>query len=559
MNTMKNFLFTTLLITLSINLFSQESIKEFRLEKQYLNIPVDMQQNGQKVYFILGRDTLTYSDIRIADGEPDYWVFKDVSVWKGEKFTLTFPKKVQGIREIYQSEKIAGQDSLYLEKNRPQIHFTTRRGWNNDPNGMVYYDGEYHLFYQHNPYETNWGNMHWGHAVSEDLVHWRELPIALFPDELGTMYTGSAVIDYHNTAGFNKGSTVAMVAIYTADLRKGGERIGQHQCIAYSLDKGRTFSKYEGNPVIPIQKRFGSGHERDPKVFWYEPGKHWVLVLHEAINFSIYNSTNLKDWEYKSSVVAGFWECPELFELAVDDNPDNKKWVMYGARGTYLIGDFDGKTFTPETDMLSYNIGGMTAAQTFNDEPNGRRIQIGWGHARFPGMPFSQTFTFPQEYSLKTTPKGLRLFIRPVKEIEKLYAKSYSFTNEYIGENINEKLSDIKSPLLHIKTKLEIENGREFGMNINGYKIGYNVATNRLNNTFLPLQNKQLDLDIIVDKTLIEVYANGGLVYWFANNNGKRNDFNISMFTAPNDELNPNPKTLIKSLEIHELKSIWNL
>jgi fructan beta-fructosidase len=418
---------------------------------------------------------------------------------------------------------------------------------------LVYYDGEYHLFYQHNPYETNWGNMHWGHAVSIDLLHWEELPIALFPDELGTMFSGSAVVDYNNTSGFKSGDENPIVAIYTAHFKDKK----QQQCIAYSLDKGRTFTKYEGNPVIPAQRRFGSGHERDPKVFWYEPGKHWVLVMHDGLNYSIYNSGNLKDWKYKSSVDAGFWECPELFELAVDDNPNNKKWVMYGVQGTYLIGDFDGKTFTPENEMLRYSVGGMTAAQTFNNEPDGRRLQIGWGHAEFPGMPFKQTFTMVQEFSLKTTRNGIRLFVNPAEEIQKLHTKSHSFENEYIGDDINKKLSEIKSPLMHIKAKFEIENGIVFGMDINGYEIRYNVATNELNGTFLPLQNKQLDLEVIVDKTLIEVYANGGLVYWFANHNvDDLNDYNISLFKAPNG-LNPDPKTIIKSLEIHELKSIW--
>ena len=549
---------TSILVVICLTTNAQTQ-KTFKISKKYLNIPIQSSVERQRINFLIDGNKLTYNDIRLADDKVDYWTFIDVSKFDGKDFTFEFSENAAGIDKIYQSDTIVGESIFYKEKNRPQIHFTTCRGWTNDPNGMVYYKGEYHLFYQHNPYETNWGNMHWGHAVSKDLIHWEELPVVLFPDELGTMFSGSAVIDYNNTAGFNKGNSPAMVAIYTADLRKGGKELGQQQCIAYSLDKGRTFTKYEGNPVIPAQRRFGSGHERDPKVFWYEPGEHWVLVMHDALNFSVYNSRNLKDWEYKSSVDAGFWECPELFELAVDDNPNNKKWVMYGVQGTYLIGNFDGKTFTPETEMLRYNVGGMTAAQTFNNEPDGRRLQIGWGHAEFPGMPFKQTFTIVQEFSLRNTRNGNRLFVEPAKEIQKLHVKSHFFKNEHIGDNINKKLSDIKSPLLHIKAKFEIVNGIVFGMNINDYKIEYNVATNRLNDTFLPLQNKQLDLEIIVDKTLIEVYANGGLVYWFANNNnGDLNDFNISMYKAPNG-LNPDPKTLIRSLEIHELKSIWQV
>lgn len=160
------------------------------------------------------------------------------------------------------------QDSLYNEPNRPRFHFSSRRGWNNDPNGLVYHEGEYHLFYQHNPYEREWGNMHWGHAVSKDLIHWKELPVALYPDQHGTMFSGSAVIDYHNTAGFNKGNQPAMVAIYTAD---NPER--QVQCIAYSLDKGRTWKKHEHNPVIDSKEKWDSKDTRGRKFSGTNPAK----------------------------------------------------------------------------------------------------------------------------------------------------------------------------------------------------------------------------------------------------------------------------------------------
>ena len=532
---------------------SQTIEKTYKINKKYLNIPIESSQDRQRVDFKVNGEEYTRNDIRVADDNIDYWTFIDVSKYLNKNFSLKFSKKVSGIEKIYQSDEFVGEDTLYKEKLRPQVHFTTRRGWTNDPNGMVYYNGEYHLFYQHNPYEINWGNMTWGHAVSKDLVYWEELPSVLQPDELGTMFSGSAVIDYQNTSNFKTGKVPAMVAIYTADMQN--EK--QQQAIAYSVDRGRTFIKYDGNPVIPAKRRFGSGHERDPKVFWYEPNQEWVLIMHDALNYSIYNSKNLKEWEFQSSVDAGFWECPELFELPVDGDTNNKKWIMYGVAGTYLIGNFNGKVFTPETEMLRYNVGGMSAAQTFNNEPDGRRLQIGWGHAEFPGMPFKQTFTVVQEFHLKNTRNGLRLFVEPAKEIEKLYKKSHSFQNDYIGDELNKKLSKIDSPLLHIKSTLEIENGILFGININGYKLEYNVSNNQLNGHFLPLQNKQLELEVIVDKTLIEVYANGGLLYWFANNKeADLDNFQISVYREENG-LNPDPKTLVKNMEIHELKSIW--
>lgn len=534
-------------------LLSQTKKKIFKVEHQYINIPIEERENRQHVNLIVDGQVYTYNDIRVANANVDYWTFIDVSKYLGKNFTLEFSQDVPGIEKIYQSDQFEGQEKIYNEELRPQLHFTTRRGWTNDPNGMVYYKGEYHLFYQHNPYEINWGNMTWGHSVSKDLIHWKELPIAIVPDELGTIFSGSAVIDYKNSSGFKKGSEDVMVVTYTNDLKD--EK--QQQSMAYSLDRGRTFTKYEGNPVIPAQRRFGSGHERDPKVFWYEPGNHWILVMHDALNYSIYNSNNLKDWEYQSSVDAGFWECPELFELAIDGDENNKKWILYGVQGTYLIGGFDGKVFTPETEMLRYSVGGMTAAQTFNNEPEGRRLQIGWGHAEFPGMPFKQTFTMVQEFKLKTTRNGLRLMIEPAKEIEKLYVTSHRFDNVLIGDEINKKLSNIKSSLLHIKATFEIVNDHSFGLDINGYKIKYDVPKNQLNGHFLSLQNKQLQLEIIVDKTLVEVYANGGLIYWFDDyNEGDLDNFKISLIRSKSN-LNIDSKTLIKNLEIHELKSIW--
>ncbi|MEQ9102851.1 MAG: 2,6-beta-D-fructofuranosidase [Cyclobacteriaceae bacterium] len=533
--------------------------RTFKIKLKYLNIPIQSSLERQRVDFFVDAEKLTYNDIRVAENNIDYWTFVDVSAHQGKEFKFVFSKNVDGINKIFQADTIVGETNLYKENLRPQVHYTTRRGWTNDPNGMVYYDGEYHLFYQHNPYETDWGNMTWNHAVSTDLLDWEELTPALLPDGFGTMFSGSAVIDYHNTAGFNKGDSPAMLVMYTADLRKNGEELGQQQCIAYSLDKGRTFTKYEGNPVIPMLNRFGSKHARDPKVFWYEPGNHWVMIMHEGISLTIYNSKDFKKWELTSTLNDGYWECPELFELPINGDEENKKWVVYGVRGTYQIGTFDGKVFTPETEMLRYNHIGwsMTAAQSFNDEPQGRRVSIGWGHAHFPGMPFTETFTFPMEMSLKTTPNGVRLHVEPVGEIEALHTKTHSLENLFIGDELNDKLKAIKSPMLHINTTIEADNSRFFGMNINGYELKYDIATNTLNDVFIPLQNRCLELEVIVDKTVIEVYANGGRYYWFYNyTTGDLDDFNIR-FIKGGDPLHKNPKTLVKKLEIHELLSIW--
>ncbi|WP_236978761.1 hypothetical protein [Membranihabitans maritimus] len=529
---MKNFLFIVLLTLLSIQLFSQESIREFRLEKQYLNIPVDMQQDRQKVYFILGQDTLTYSDIRIADGEPDYWVFKDVSAWKGKKLTLTFSEKVNGIEKIYQSDKFAGEDSLYRESKRPQLHFTTRRGWNNDPNGMVYHDGEYHLFYQHNPYEIRWGNMHWGHAVSTDLLHWNELDDALYPDDLGTMFSGSAVIDKDNSAGWGKNT---LVAFYTA----AGEKMTQN--VAYSTDKGRTFTKYEGNPIL--------GPDRDPKVFWYEPTQTWVMVLYEDNFFAIYNSRDLKNWEYRSKV-KGFYECPELFELAVDGDENNKKWVMYGASGTYMVGTFDGETFTPERGKYFYSWGSQYAAQTFNNTPDGRRIQIGWGRIEQRGTSFNQMMLFPCELSLRTTSEGIRLFSEPVGEIENLHDKKHRW--EHLTEQeVNEKLSTIETDLLHVKMDVEIRHGLRLAINFRGNTvIKYDGSFNQFNGVPFTCEEPgsfRFNIEILLDRTSVETWIDRGKLYI---SEGLKKD-------KSQDGLRIKGGVRVHFIEVSEMKSIW--
>lgn len=512
--------------------FSQTIVKEYYIEKQYLNFPVDMQQGRQKVHFLLNQDTLTYSVIRIADKEPDYWVFKDVSAYIGKKLTLIFSENVSGIEKIYQSDKFAGQDSLYKETNRPQYHFSSRRGWNNDPNGLVYHDGQYHLFYQHNPYETHWENMHWGHAVSRDLLHWQELNDALYPDELGTMFSGSAVIDKKNSAGWGKNT---LVAFYTA----AGKEMTQN--VAYSTDGGRTFIKYKGNPIL--------GPDRDPKVFWYEPTQTWVMVLYEDNFFTIYNSKNLKKWIFKSQI-KGFFECPELFELAVDGNKNNKKWVIYGASGTYMIGTFNGETFTPEQGKYFYSWGSQYAAQTYNNTPDGRRIQIGWGRIEHSGMPFNQMMLFPCELSLRTTSDGIRMFCEPVSEIEKLYGKTYRWQN-LKTEEANIKLRVIETELLHVKMDVEIEHGLGLEILFKGNPvISYDGIFNRFNGAPYTSERPsefRFIIEMLLDKTSVEGYIDNGKLFISEG---------LKKGKTP-DGLQLKGLLKIHTMEVNEVKSIW--
>ena len=323
--------------------------------------------------------------------------------------------------------------------------------------------------------------MHWGHAVSRDLVHWEELPDALHPDELGTIFSGSAVIDYDNTAGFNKKNEPALVAAYTVDNPEK-----QRQCIAYSLDKGRTFTKYEGNPVIDSKAKWNSKDTRDPKVFWYAPGKHWVMVLNERDGHSIYNSADLKNWEYKSHVT-GFWECPELFELPVDGDKNHTKWVMYGASGTYMLGSFDGQTYTPEAGKYYYYTGSMYAAQTYSNIPagDGRRIQIGWGRISHDGMPFNGMMLLPNELTLRTTSKGVRLFSVPVRETEQLFQPVGNWTS-LSSDAANQRLQAFSGKdCLRIRTTIKLSHATSAGLNLYGQPlVDYDMNSNLINGVF---------------------------------------------------------------------------
>lgn len=518
-------------ITLSIN-------------KRFLNLPVSHQTDRKIMSFIIDGKKERDFRFRLASGEPDYWIFCDMQSYIGKKITISYDG--DGLQQIYLDDKFAGQDSVYKEKNRPLLHYTQRRGWCNDPNGLVWYDGEYHLFYQHNPYEKEWENMHWGHAVSNDLLHWEELNEAIYPDQNGAAFSGSAVIDYNNTSGFGTKENPAMIAIYTG----AGEK--QVQCLAYSLDKGRTWIKYKNNPIIDSGSKWNTVDTRDPKVFWYNPNKEWVMVLNERDGHSIYTSRNLKNWTYESHVT-GFWECPELFELPVDGDSNNKKWVMYGASGTYMIGSFDGRKFIPEAGKYYFSGGNIYAAQTFNNIPitDGRRIQIGWGRVNHFGLPINGCQTLPSELSLRTTKDGIRLFCNPIKELKKLEFSGFEAYNLTI-EQANELLKEYSdNDVLRLRFVISLSHSTSAGLSYKGQNLlDYDMNGNRVNGTFYSPENMtsmELSVDMIVDRSIAEVFVDNGAYVHYVER--RTNNDDGYMFWGNNIE--------IKSLKVNPMKSIW--
>ncbi|GAA3794593.1 GH32 C-terminal domain-containing protein [Streptomyces phyllanthi] len=290
-------------------------------------------------------------------------------------------------------QAVAADTPPYTESYRPQFHFTPEKNWMNDPNGLVHYKGEYHLFYQYNPNGNSWGDMSWGHAVSKDLVHWEELPLALSHDDEEMVFSGSAVVDWNNTTGFGTKKNPPMVAIYTSAYKDGGK---QAQSLAYSTDRGRTWTKYQGNPVIDI----GSKDFRDPKVQWHAPTKSWLMTVSLSAEHKVqfYSSKNLKDWELLSEfgpagATGGVWECPDLFPLAVDGDKDNIKWVLVvninpggiagGSAAQYFIGDFDGKKFTAD-DKGTYTPPTGTVVQDFEGTGFGEWTTTGTAFGQGP-------------------------------------------------------------------------------------------------------------------------------------------------------------------------------
>jgi len=481
-----------------------------KINRRYLNIPVSHRAVRKKLTLtVKGVDTLSVV-VRIADDMPDYWVFKDVSKYKGKLVELSYEDSKGALENIVQADSIFGASAMYREEHRPQFHFTTRRGWINDPNGLIYHNGLYHLYYQHNPYEREWENMTWGHATSPDLLHWTEHDDVLFPDRLGTMYSGSAVFDEENTSGFGTKKNPPLVYAYTADC---SER--EVQCIAYSLDGGMTLKKYEGNPVIDSHDKWQTHDTRDPRLFWYEPGKHWVMVLNERDGHSIYNSANLKDWTFESHIT-GFWECPDLFELPVDGAPDKTRWVMCGASNTYMVGTFDGRTFVPEGGKYRFCTGSIYAAQTISHAPNGRRIQIGWGRVSHPGMPFNGMMLLPTELTLVTTSEGIRMISKPVNEVQSLFQNVLSSDDTMNADAANRLLASLSyRDGLHLTFTLHLNHRTSAGLSLAGRNIlDYDSNFNTINGQYYsPQDPTSMDLtaDIYIDRTSVEVFIDGGL------------------------------------------------
>lgn len=444
---------------------------------------------------------------------------------------------------------------------RPQYHFSPVKNWTNDPNGLVYFAGEYHLFYQYNPFGDKWGHMSWGHAVSKDLLRWEELPVAI-PEGDGVMiFTGSAVPDEHNTSGFCTGGKPCLVAIYTGHTPEHGSTPAlQTQNLAYSNDSGRTWTKFSGNPVLNLHM----SDFRDPKVFWSEQSHEWIMAvsLPNDHKVRLYGAPDLKTWKELSDfgpagATTGQWECPDLFEATVDNGPQ-KRWVLKvglnpgalqgGSGEQYFIGQFDGTKFTnenpPATTLWTDYGKDCYCALTFNGLPSAEKpVMLGWMDnwqyaGDLPTHPWRGQMTIPRSVSLTITPEGIRLSQEPVPLLAKLRDKNVSVIASEIGQ-VNLALTRSKFALTNtfeLDSATMLGTAQEFGWRVlassgTATVIGYDRESRKVfvdrthsgdtsfskdfaarTETTIPKPFEVLRLRILVDRNSVEVFANGGLV-----------------------------------------------
>ncbi len=537
--------------------FVKDAERKFTATTRYLHFPIKNGAPKRVVTIFVDGQRVVRNDMELADAAADWWAPMDVSAWSGKALTLRVDKLHEdstALTGIQQTDTLPDEAVLYRELLRGQFHFSPKRGWNNDPNGCVFFNGEYHLFFQHNPYGWGWGNMHWGHAVSRDLVHWEELGDKLLPDDLGPMFSGSAVVDWKNTSGFGKDGKPPLVLFYTA---AGNPTV---QCLAYSTD-GRTFTKHSGNPVV---KQITGGN-RDPKVVWHEPTRQWVMTLYvewrkrHTIHF--FTSPNLRDWTLASisngdAPGGGFlFECPDFFELPVDGDAARKKWVLIAANSEYAIGAFDGKRFLPDATRLHGHRGkGFYAAQSFSDVPDGRRIFIGWWQTATKGMPFNQSMTIPLELKLTQTDDGPRMTFAPVKELEALRAKTHRLDPLTLKPGDKNPLDAVDAELVEVRVEFEPLDAKEVVLNIRDIMVEYDSAKQELavagHRAAAPLRDGKQRLIIFCDRTGAEVFASDGLCYMPMPFNTKPDNKRLFIETRGG-------ASKVTALEVHELRSAW--
>jgi fructan beta-fructosidase len=532
--------------------------KELLVDDRYLLVPVSnysRRQNVVRLNLYSGEELVQNFNVSLPLDGDAYWLaaypLSPFGV-EGKRLTIrpaTAAMSTTAIQASFERIRIGSQDEAwagddYEQPYRNQFHISTRRGWNNDPNGMVYHDGKYHLYYQYNPFGIFWGNMHWGHFISDDMIHWKEKPIALFQKtERDMMFSGGGFVDHDNTAGY--GENTLFIAFTST---------GRGECLAYSTDGGQTFTEIPENPVV---KHSG----RDPKIIWYAPQQKWVMVVynedeseltkstpfnenmkhHKNANLAFYESKDLHTWTMTGAFTdydrESVFECPEFFELPIEGQPGESRWCLMAATNRYFIGTFDGKVFQKESGPHGQRRGAFYAPQTFSDTPDGRRIQMGWiqpasFEQQVPDQISNQAFSLPHQMTLRRTAEGLRLFCTPVKEVDTLRAETLASGSDLDAQAAEKLLQACANELTEVV--IELSAPAKLQLRINGIDATFEGGSARIYN----------------DRTVNEVYVDQGREYRINARDAKQLGDNTTTLQASAD-------VKIQSLKVYRLKSIF--
>lgn len=522
------------------------SMVDFTPTQQYMMFPVSAHAQPKRLRFIEQGRTIYDLSITLDYDRPDYELPLDISRFIGKHLTLTCDEPMH--IEIDQRNAI---EHTYDGRFRPYAHFTARRGWLNDPNGLVFDGTHYHLYFQHNPVGCRWENMHWGHAISTDLIHWQEQDIALFPNTDGTMFSGCAIMDERNASGLGTDHNPAMLVYYTCAGSTSQASQGKPftQNLMYSLDGGASLIPYANNPVV---EQIVEGN-RDPKVLYYAPTGTYLMCLYlDHHHYALLQSTDLVHWEQTQDfVIEDETECPDLFALALDGNEEDIRWVFIGASDRYLIGNCDGTQFHAQGVPQRLNYGATSyAAQSWSNMPDNRCVRIAFNDAKAPGDAYENCMTLPQEVTLRTIAGTPQLCVQPVQEIQSLYTSTTTWNNASIDsttsftQRVDSRCCDLQ---------LSIDSGASCTVRLFGLSIHYDAQQHTLQclDSVAPVHPalSEVSIRVVYDTMTTEIYAQQGSIYMSM---AHVEDFNLNTLEICSTEA-----TVIRHLSLSLLQPWW--
>ena len=518
-------------------------MKTLTVTKKYLVFPINNSLPPKRLSFRKDGEEVYYLDLRLDNVAPDFEAWIDVSRFAGEELTLMLDKEMP---LSFREEETMDLPGIYDEPLRPQVHFSTKIGWNNDPNGLTYLNGTYHMFYQHNPGDKMWGNMHWGYATSTDLIHWEEQGDTIFPDRYGAIFSGSGFVDEKNVLGLQTGEIPTLVFYYTAT-----DPFSQHMYV--STDGGKTLRPYRNGPVIPHI----IGSNRDPKITYVAELDAYVLALYlDGETYALFSSQNLVDWkEFQRIDIPGDNECPDIFCL--NNDRGERRWILIGAHDKYFVGEFTDGKFQPLQPVQSLSYGRSSyAAQSFSHLPNGRNIRVAWLRwMDISGKNFSQQMGIPTELTLECV-NGLEyLCLTPVKELETLYISNHREENLALTAG-NPYILPVGDHPVHFTLEIDPVPAGKLTVGWFGREFTCDFAENQMTlgeaKDKLSIDRSKLRLNVVIDRCSIEIFSDGGKIGYVNTDSNTICDRNLPYLTLTADK-----DLTVTDFTVHTLKSIW--